>query len=254
MTQPIVILIGVTDDVAAHIDDRFETTRYTQRENYVGRLADDNAAFILINADSEPAWRFFTTTPKSSPATRRIPIVVVSADAEIRAEALIAGANTTLAPDEVPQKLSDLLNEMARVVEPEIADEMLRQCGESLPPEALHAIELFNAGEFYKQHDTFEALWMAEDGPARDLYRAILQVGVSYYQVQRGNQRGALKMLLRSLQWLALLPDECQGVDVARLKTDAAAARAELERVGVDGIEDFDKSLLKPVQMMNNAN
>jgi len=55
---------------------------------------------------------------------------------------------------------------------------------------------------------------MATSGPVRELYRAILQVGIAYYQIERGNHRGALKMLLRSVQWLAMLPDRCQGIDV----------------------------------------
>jgi hypothetical protein len=53
---------------------------------------------------------------------------------------------------------------------------------------------------------------------------------------------------LRSIQWLALLPDTCQGIDVAQLRADAARVRAELERVGETGIASFDRTLLKPVQ------
>jgi hypothetical protein len=84
----------------------------------------------------------------------------------------------------------------------------------------------------------------------RDLYRAILQVGVAYYQVTRGNLRGARKMLLRSIQWLALLPDVCQGVDVAQLRHDANAVRAELDRVGDDGRQSFNIDLLKGVRQV----
>ncbi len=129
---------------------------------------------------------------------------------------------------------------------------LVRQCQEPMPAEGLEAIALFNAGEYYRQHDQFEALWVAETEPVRDLYRAILQVGVAYYQVQRGNQRGALKMLLRSLQWLRLLPDVCRGVDIAQLRADADAVRAELERVGPDGMADFDRALLKGVRLIDS--
>ena len=94
---------------------------------------------------------------------------------------------------------------------------------------------------------------MAESGPVRDLYRAILQIGVAYYQVQRGNQRGALKMLLRSLQWLNLLPGVCRGVDIARLRADADAVRAELERVGPNGMDDFDRSLLRGIRLIDRS-
>ncbi len=42
---------------------------------------------------------------------------------------------------------------------------------------------------------------MAESGPVRDLYRAILQVGVAYYHITRGNHAGGLRMLRRCVQW-----------------------------------------------------
>ena len=89
---------------------------------------------------------------------------------------------------------------------------------------------------------------MAEERPVRDLYRAILQVGVAYYQITRGNYRGALKMLLRSIQWLAVLPENCQGVDVGQMRADANRVRAELEAMSASGADNFDRSLLKPVR------
>ncbi len=88
---------------------------------------------------------------------------------------------------------------------------------------------------------------MQTEGPVRDLYRAILQVAIAYYQIERGNYWGAHKLFLRVLQWFAPLPDRCQGIDVARLRADAAAARAHLEALGPERIAEFDRSLFKPV-------
>ncbi len=120
-------------------------------------------------------------------------------------------------------------------------------CDEPLPPLAAEAIALFNAGEFYRQHDLLEALWRAEPRAIRDLYQGILQVGVAYYQVTRGNPLGAAKLLLRAARWLDPLPDSCQGVNVAQLRADAAAVLAALRTLGVEGIASFDRALLKPV-------
>ena len=117
-----------------------------------------------------------------------------------------------------------------------------------VPPLALAGVEKFNAGDYYAQHDLFESLWMQTESPVRDLYRAILQVGVAYYQIERGNGRGALKMLLRSLQWLSALPDVCQGVDVRGLREDSAQVRAELERLLPDRLSAFDRLLFKPLR------
>lgn len=222
---------------------------YTEQPRYVARLADDLAALILVNGERDD-WRFWTVTPKTSPATRRIPIVVISEDAMRREAALASGADRALSPHELFDQLLQLIDHLARVQSANAATALHAGCDEPMPPEGVAAITQFNAGDYYRQHDTFEALWMAETRPIRDLYRAILQVGIAYYQITLGNWRGAHKMLLRSIQWLAPLPDVCQGVDIAQLRADAAAVRAELERVGEAGMAEFDKGLLREVKMV----
>lgn len=249
MPQPIVVFAGNAPGETL-IPQGYTAVRYTDRAGYVARLADDHAALILVSGD-DPDWRFWTTTPKTSPATRRIPIVVVTDDPAVRDGALLSGANLVLAPDELAAQLPNLLADLARVPDPAVLAALDAECAEPLPPEGEEAIVHFNSGSFYRQHDLFEALWVEETRPVRDLYRAVLQVGIAYYQVTRHNHRGALKMLLRSIQWLALLPDTCQGIDVAQLRADAARVRAELERVGEDGIASFDMSLLKPVRRVD---
>ncbi|NOG48963.1 MAG: DUF309 domain-containing protein [Chloroflexi bacterium] len=59
---------------------------------------------------------------------------------------------------------------MARDFQPsaEWRARMDRDCGCALPAQALEAIALFNAGEYYKQHDILEALWMATESPVRE--------------------------------------------------------------------------------------
>jgi predicted metal-dependent hydrolase len=235
------------EDAAHILREQGHTPKvYTDRTGYVARLADDHAAMVLVG-DGE-GWRFWVVTPKTSPATRRIPVVMVTDDADIRDAALRGGANLVVPFDEFLIELPMLLEDLARVPNPAVMAALEEQCHEPLPPEAVEAVNKFNSGEYYKQHDLFEALWMHDDRPIRDLYRAVLQVGIGYFQATRGNQRGALKMLLRSIQWLALLPDVCQGIDIATLRADAARVRAELERVGPDGMAEFDVTLLKPVR------
>ncbi len=252
MAKAVIVIAGKPSWIktAAEIIEgaQYESLQQTDSTGYVTWLADARAAMILVDGDAAD-WRFWTATPKASPATRRIPIILVSDNAERRAHALTAGADFAIAAPRLASKLPTLLQDVARVPDAALVAQLDCQCDEPMPPEGLKSIALFNAGEYYKQHDQFEAMWMAESGPVRELYRAILQVGIAYYQITRGNHRGALKMLLRSVQWLAMLPDVCRGVDVAQLRQDAAAVRAELERVGARGMDKFDRSLLKPVQM-----
>jgi hypothetical protein len=252
LTRPALVLAGdpTWRGTLETLLDRlgFSLIHYAEQPRYVARLADDHAAMIVIDGDAD--WRFWVVTPKVSPATRRIPVVLVAADAAARREAPAAGADFTLSPGELPTRLPDLLAGHARVQRESVAARLRSQCHEPLPPRARQAIELFNAGEYYRQHDLFEELWIEEQGPVRDLYRATLQIGVAYYQVTRGNRRGALKMLLRSVQWLNALPDVCRGVNVARLRQDALRVRAALERMPPDAdLASFDRALLRPVAL-----
>ena len=223
---------------------------YGEPKGYIARLVDDHAALVLVDG-ADPGWCAWVTAPKVNPATRRVPVIVVADDPARREDALTAGADLALTLAELAACLPDIVARYARVQREATASELARQCAGPLPPQARRAIELFNAGEYYRQHDLLEALWIAENGLVRDLYRAILQVGVAYYQVTRGNRRGALKMLLRAVQWLNVLPAICQGVDVARLRDDAARVRVALEALPPDAdLSQFDRSLLGSVHLV----
>lgn len=131
--------------------------------------------------------------------------------------------------------------------------DLSQQCDEPLPERAVEAIRLFNAGEYYRQHDLLEELWREEPRRVRDLYQGVLQVGVAYYQITRGNRRGAIKMLRRAGRWLADLPDVCQGVDVAQLRADAGRALAALTALDDGQIEQFERGLFAPVKMVESS-
>ncbi len=131
-------------------------------------------------------------------------------------------------------------------------DELARQS--QLPPSEilLKGIHEFNAGAYFEQHETLETAWRAEHGPVRNLYQGILQIGVAYYQIQRSNFTGAMKMFECAAQYLDMLPPICQGVNVAELRANAARARAELERLGPGRIGDFNQVLFRPIQVINH--
>jgi predicted metal-dependent hydrolase len=168
----------------------------------------------------------------------------------VRRAALSSGADLSMPPNELVKQIRQLVEDYARIADAETLKELDCGCDEELPPLAVEGVAKFNAREYYPQHDLFEAQWVKTKGPVRDLYRAILQVGVAYYQIERGNHRGALKMLLRSVQWLSLLPDICQGVDIRQLREDSYHVRAELEAMNPADIAQFDRNLLKPLKLV----
>ncbi len=249
----VIVCLSHSDVLAAPLDNQQDISviALVDAAAFMPALIENRAALAVVDA-GHPAAQCLILTAKTSAATRRIPIVLVSADAAARAQAIAAGAELALDRAELAAKLSTIIRELARVPTPETLAQLDCACAQPLPPLAAAGVEAFNRGAYYQQHDLFEELWVASEGPIRDLYRAILQVGVAYYQLERGNFRGALKMLQRSVQWLYPLPDTCQDLDVAALRRDSYAVRAELQRLGADRLSEFDRSLLKPLRWQPN--
>lgn len=121
-------------------------------------------------------------------------------------------------------------------------------CFGQIHPMAVKGIELFNAGYYWKAHEALEEAWLDEVGEVRHLYRGILQAGVTYLHVERNNYRGAIKVYQRSLRWLTPFPDICRGINIGQLKADLNQVIAEINRLGQDHMDKFDRSLLKPIQ------
>ena len=225
----------------------YDTIVLMAPQQVVDSLINRPAAMVFIDARCGD-WRSLTLASKNNAATRRIPLCLVSDDGDIRAEATVSGADLALSWADLDAQIKDIVAEFARVPDPATMAQLECECLDELPPLAEQGMRAFNAGEFYSQHDLFEAQWNETAGPVRDMYRAVLQVGVAYYQIERGNYRGALKMLQRSVQWLYLLPDVCQGIDVAQLRRDSYQVRATLQRLGPKRLDELDRGLLKPLR------
>jgi uncharacterized protein len=133
------------------------------------------------------------------------------------------------------------------------SEEIAAACSTPLHPEALHGLHLFNAGEYFEAHEALETAWRDEHGPIRDLYRGILQVGVAYYHIQRGNYRGARKMFQRCRQWLDPFPACCCGIDLAGLRRDFMAVEERLIRLGPRRIELMSTMHFQPITYQNQG-
>jgi len=222
----------------------YDTIALATTQPVIDSLINRRAAFVFVDARLD-AWQSLILACKNNAATRRVPLCLVSDDGRARTAAIACGAEFALRWAELDAQITDLVADFARVPDSAMLTQLDCECRGELPALAEEGLQAFNRGEFYHQHDLFEAQWVETAGPVRDLYRAILQVGVAYYQIERGNYRGALKMLQRSVQWLYLLPDVCQGIDVAQLRRDSYRVRAELQRLGPGRLAEFDRGLLK---------
>jgi len=225
---------------------------YSYAADWPLNLIDEYPALLLVDA-AEPTWEARVVAVTTEQATRRIPVLLIAPDRGLEAAARRVGAADALTLPDLENRLLDCVRAYARRLDEATRAALDCQCQEPLPPLARLGVRRFNAGAYYAQHDAFEQQWMAEAGPVRELYRAILQVGVAYYHLTRGNHAGALKMLQRSVQWFAQLPDACQGVDVRQLRQDAGRVRHTLGEMPPGEIASFDRSLLRPVRLVDEG-
>ena len=123
------------------------------------------------------------------------------------------------------------------------------RCTEPPPPLLVAGIDQFNAGEFWECHETLETIWRVEPDHIRYLYQGILQVGVGFYHLRRGNWRGAVNKLRSGLDYLAPSAPICLGVRVAQLRTEAGAILAQLETLGPGRIGEVATDALPRISL-----
>lgn len=123
------------------------------------------------------------------------------------------------------------------------------RCGDAPAPALLRGIAEFNRGEFFEQHETLEDAWIDETDPIRYLYQGILQVGVGFYHLSRGNAYGARRLWMRGVALLETFPSRCCGVDVAALIASTRRCMAELDRLGDARIAEFDRALIPHISV-----
>lgn len=194
-------------------------------------------------------WGDWIAALKTSPATRRIPILCFGSHVEVETmeRARAAGANGVVARSRFASALPELIEQYARQFDPAGID---LACHEPLSALALKGIEAFNQGDYYLAHEELELAWKEDKGPGRDLYQAMLQIAVAYYQIERGNYRGALKMFLRVRQWLSPWPDNCRGINLGQLKEDVGLVHEALVALGPERVGEVDRRLFRPVSLV----
>lgn len=130
---------------------------------------------------------------------------------------------------------------------------MHARCDDAPPPLLLEGVALFNRGEFFECHEALETLWREERDPVRFLYQGILQVGVAFHHLRRGNWIGAVRQLERGLAKLECYPPICQGVDVDCLVQQAQRCLHVLRQLGPERVADFDWALVPRVRLVRGT-
>jgi len=125
-------------------------------------------------------------------------------------------------------------------------------CDQPPAPELIEGVRLFNAGKFYACHEIMEELWLTERGAIRRLYQGILQVGVGLHHLQRGNERGAMALLVGGADHLRLFAPTCRGVDIAALIGETERVRQTLVSLGVEATRALGFKILPRIRLIDD--
>ena len=113
----------------------------------------------------------------------------------------------------------------------------------------LQGLEEFNRGEFIRCHESLERLWVSEQGSIRELYKGILQISVAFHHLREQRYQSAVMLLGRGAAYLEPFSPRCIGVEISMLLDDSARCLAEVRRLGPNGLDRFDWSLVPNIEM-----
>ncbi len=203
---------------------------------------------VLLDLKTPGDWETAIQRCKLTPQNRQIPIYAFGShvDTQTLRRARQAGADHAWARSKM---MEELVAVVQRYVHPPARE--VEGSGDPLSRAAVAGLLEFNRREFFEQHEYLELAWNEENRPVREMYQGILQVGVAFLQIERGNWRGALKLFRRGLPRLRELPAVCQGVDVAGFRTAAEAIHAEVTALGPEQLAEFDTSRFPLIRFEN---
>jgi predicted metal-dependent hydrolase/CheY-like chemotaxis protein len=241
--RPAVVCLEPDLFFAARLDDVIRACRgqpvlVDTPEQFVAAVDRYFPVLALLDLNTPGDWETAIRRCKLRPHTAQTPLVAFGSHVEVDTlkRARQAGADHAWARSKMMEELVALVQ---RHVEPPVVYPAGWDAPLSEP--ARHGIDEFNAGEYFEQHEWLEKAWLEEQRPVREMYQGILQVGVGFLQIERGNWAGAIKLLRRGLPRLRSLPPICQGVDIATFRAASEAIHAELVALGPERLAEFDR-------------
>src|SRR5262245_22654958 len=80
----------------------------------------------------------------------------------------------------------------------------------------LEGIRLFNEGDFFEAHDTWEEVWhRVQDRRREQFYRALIQSAVTLELLRRGRAVGVRQVFVSCMELFKGLPDVFMGLNIS---------------------------------------
>lgn len=208
-------------------------------EAFIDAMNRHIPVLALVDLATPGDWALAITRCKAQPETKQTPLYAFGShvDTETLRTARKAGADHAWARSKMMEELVTLV---AHHIHP--PSEYPAGWDEPLSEEAQKGVEAFNRGDYFEQHEFFEEAWNHEQRPIREMYQGILQIGLAFLQIERGNWAGAVKMFRRGLPRLRRLAPVCQGIEIGTLRTEAEAIYEEIVQLGAQRLSEFDRS------------
>ncbi len=202
-----------------------------EADQFVEAVARTFPVLALLDLKTPGDWEAAVRECKVKPHTRLVPIFAFGSHVDVKTlqRARRAGADHAWARSRMMEELVAVVD---RHIHPPVRH--LEGCADSPSRAAVAGLLTFNEGDYFEQHEYLELAWNEETRAVRDLYQGILQVGVAFLQMERGNRRGALKMFRRGLPKLRGLADVCQGIEVGAFRAASEQIHRELSELDSD--------------------
>ncbi|NWL89433.1 DUF309 domain-containing protein [Paenibacillus sp. 79R4] len=95
--------------------------------------------------------------------------------------------------------------------------------------------------DYFECHEVMEELWLAQQSDP--LYKGLLQIAVGLFHFRYGNVIGARKMLLSAVERLKPYPVDSLGIDLEKLRNEAALYAAKLEAYEQSPFSHYDLTI-----------
>jgi predicted metal-dependent hydrolase len=89
-------------------------------------------------------------------------------------------------------------------------------------------VVLFDAGKFWHAHEAWERPWLKAQGDVRQFLQGLIQLAAAFHHVQRGTDRGAMRLFDAALAKLAPYPEGVFGLDRAAVVKCAKTQREKI--------------------------
>lgn len=89
-------------------------------------------------------------------------------------------------------------------------------------PQFQQGLAEFQSGEYYRCHDSLEAVWLETLESEKTFVQGILQISVACYHLTNGNQKGCMILLGEGIKRLKSYLPDYEEVDVKTLVQSSA--------------------------------